>query len=568
MRKRVIGANWPKAVVAFFITGLLSSFVCLPAHASVGEIRCSGSNWSINVSGPELTLNGSQQCIGSLVVPDNITALGDFAFDSQVGLTSIYLPDSITSIGDYAFLGCTGLKSVRLPAGLQTLPISAFDGASALTSISLPKTLTTIGSGAFYHATALRSIVIPEGVTQLSDDLFNGATALNSVTLPKTLRVIGDRVFHGASSLTSITIPDGVTTIGQAAFQNNFALESIYLPDTVTSIGDNSFDTNRSLTNVRLSNNLTSIPANAFYGAHSLRNLRIPPSVTSIGESALFGNNALESLTIPSSVTSIGDEAFKSSSSLHRIYIMDDSSVTYGARAFDGLASQAQFFVKGTSASNTSQMLAAANGGSYSYQLTIQNYSVSFDANGATSGDLPYVDDPMPSGSMTFPENDGNLSKSGYTFAGWNTQADGTGITYEAGKTHADAVNNSDKTFYAKWVEITTPAVDTQTTTPSRVSKSFTFSGGSATLTSKMKSDIKRNLATYKDASSISIVGGAGYLRASDKARVTALAKKRAQAIKSYMVKMGVSKSKIKISVKRYKIGLAPRTKIVSVTVQ
>lgn len=552
MRNKVQSWNWTKYLVTACTALLLTGLACVPSRGSAGVIHCSGSSWTISISGTELTLDGSRQCIGSLVVPDNITSLGASAFDGQSGLTSIYLPDSITSIGDNAFLGCSGLKSIRLPAGLQSLPINAFSGASALRSIALPKSLTSIGGSAFYHATALRSIVIPEGVTQLPDDLFNGASALNSVTLPSTLRVIGDNAFYGATSLTDITIPNGVTTIGQGAFSNNYALEYIYLPDSVTQLGADSFNRNLGLTTVRLSNQITSIPANAFYAANSLRNLRIPASVTSIGSSAFFGNNALESLTIPSTVTSIGSEAFKSSTSLHRIYLMDDSSLTYGAGAFDGLASEAQFFITSTSPSDdTMNMLTGANGGINFYQYTTGNRSLGFSGNGATSGDLPYVDNPMPGSTISFPENDGNLSKSGYAFAGWNTRADGKGTLYKAGKSYSAVTATQ---FYATWIKEAATVVDTST---------FEFAKSSSKLTSSAKAALKKKSSSLKSAKSVTVIAGAGYLAHSTKLVTRNLALARAKEVKNYLVKLGVEKSRITTQVKIYAQGSAPKTRIV-----
>ena len=44
--------------------------------------------------------------------------------------------------------------------------------------------------------------------------------------------------------------------------------------------------------------------------------------------------------------------------------------------------------------------------------------------------------------------NTGNLVKTGYTFAGWNTEANGSGTEYKAGSTFT--ITN-DVTLYAEW---------------------------------------------------------------------------------------------------------------------
>ena len=76
-------------------------------------------------------------------------------------------------------------------------------------------------------------------------------------------------------------------------------------------------------------------------------------------------------------------------------------------------------------------------------------FTVTYDENGATSGSVPtgateYARDAQ----VTVLGNTGNLAKTGYTFSGWNTEADGTGTTYAAGDKFTITENT---TLYAKW---------------------------------------------------------------------------------------------------------------------
>ena len=50
-------------------------------------------------------------------IPDNVTSIGDSAFEGCSSLRQIYIPDSVTSIGDSAFAGCTSLRQIYIPAG-------------------------------------------------------------------------------------------------------------------------------------------------------------------------------------------------------------------------------------------------------------------------------------------------------------------------------------------------------------------------------------------------------------------------------------------------------------------
>ncbi len=75
--------------------------------------------------------------------------------------------------------------------------------------------------------------------------------------------------------------------------------------------------------------------------------------------------------------------------------------------------------------------------------------TLTYDANEATSGTVPVASETYASGSsVTVLDNTGTLTKTGYTFDGWNTKADGTGTSYAADDTFTIS---ADTTLYAKW---------------------------------------------------------------------------------------------------------------------
>jgi uncharacterized repeat protein (TIGR02543 family) len=84
------------------------------------------------------------------------------------------------------------------------------------------------------------------------------------------------------------------------------------------------------------------------------------------------------------------------------------------------------------------------------YALWLPNYTLTYDGNTSTGGAAPSAI--TAAGNQTVLGNTGTLSKTGFTFNGWNTAADGSGVAYQAG----DALNlSSNITLYAMW----TPAV-------------------------------------------------------------------------------------------------------------
>ena len=98
----------------------------------------------------------------------------------------------------------------------------------------------------------------------------------------------------------------------------------------------------------------------------------------------------------------------------------------------------------------------AANFGSYGNSqndltLYVAGYRVIYDANGATGGTVPtdatvYADN----ASATIKANTGSLVKTGYTFAGWNTAANGSG-TDVAASGSATRTMTAGLRLYAKW---------------------------------------------------------------------------------------------------------------------
>ncbi len=65
----------------------------------------------------------------AFTVPDGVTEIGGYAFDSCEALESVTIPDSVTRINDLAFSYCSNLKSVSVP-GKAEIAEYAFDGCN------------------------------------------------------------------------------------------------------------------------------------------------------------------------------------------------------------------------------------------------------------------------------------------------------------------------------------------------------------------------------------------------------------------------------------------------------
>ena len=250
--------------LSFFIVAVLClSLLPITAFASNGD-------FDINENGVLVKYEGKG---GHVVIPNNVTSIGDYAFTGTGDLTGITIPNSVTSIGREAFSYCTKLAGITIPNSVTSIDLEAFKYCRGLTSIVIPNSLTSIAN-LFYGCENLKSVTIPNSVTNIS-----GA-------------------FHECRSLTNIKIPDSVTVIGDGAFYECRGLKDIVIPDSVTAINVGAFAYCMGLTSITIPDSVTTIAGSAFYGCENLENVTIPESVTSIGYAAFFRSYFTPSVTI------------------------------------------------------------------------------------------------------------------------------------------------------------------------------------------------------------------------------------------------------------------------------
>jgi uncharacterized repeat protein (TIGR02543 family) len=97
----------------------------------------------------------------------------------------------------------------------------------------------------------------------------------------------------------------------------------------------------------------------------------------------------------------------------------------------------------------------------YPHALPSITYTITYNGNTNTSGNVP-IDSPYISGStVTVVGNTGSpvLEKSGATFAGWNTQENGSGTSYTQGNTFTI---NANTILYAQWSLVPSPSAPTE----------------------------------------------------------------------------------------------------------
>lgn len=93
-----------------------------------------------------------------------------------------------------------------------------------------------------------------------------------------------------------------------------------------------------------------------------------------------------------------------------------------------------------------------------------------------------------------------------------------------------------------------------------RVSSRFAF--GSSLLSKAQKVEIEKAVTTSGADATFLVTGVAGKLPGVSDSQVQLLAKKRAQAVKSHLVQLGVNKTSVAVKVKITRLGIVPKTKI------
>lgn len=68
-------------------------------------------------------------------VPDNITAIGEWAFARCHNLTDVTIPDSVNAICEYSFVVCDSLTSVVISDSVTFIGSGAFNGCDNLTDV-------------------------------------------------------------------------------------------------------------------------------------------------------------------------------------------------------------------------------------------------------------------------------------------------------------------------------------------------------------------------------------------------------------------------------------------------
>lgn len=174
----------------------------------------------------------------SAQLPDCLESIGMLAFANSK-IETIIMPKELAAVGQRAFDGCVRLSAIGIPEGVIGVAKETFEGCENLSEISLPESLTFIDESAFSGCVSLSNITIPENVTYIGPLAFTKCTSLHSVYVPAAVKKIESWTFSHCTNLSQVQLEEGIESIEEGAFSDCQNLESLVLPASVSSIGTN-----------------------------------------------------------------------------------------------------------------------------------------------------------------------------------------------------------------------------------------------------------------------------------------------------------------------------------------
>lgn len=264
------------------------------AIRSILPVKFSNFVYDVPVEGDEYTVTS---------IGDKEATAGAVSKVFNSSVEKITLPDTITKIDDYAFNSCSSLTSINLPEGLTTIGQSAFSGCDALSSINIPSTVTNIGRWAFSDCYSLveiynysKSYNISVGSSDVNSDLGEYALVVYS---PDALAINKPN--------TRIKILEGIQYYDDG--------------EVFVAIGPTNRNT---IATVKLDGRTTEIKKYAFYECPNLREVVTNEGLVKIGTyafSVTMNKSSLASVVISSTVKTIGFAAFEDCENLRTLYI-------------------------------------------------------------------------------------------------------------------------------------------------------------------------------------------------------------------------------------------------------
>lgn len=97
------------------------------------------------------------------------------------GVVSVIIPDNVVSVGEYAFYSCKDLTNVTIGRGVTSIGNNAFEACVELSSITIGDKVEFIGNFAFSSCEKLAIVIISINLISVGQFAFDGCDQLYTV---------------------------------------------------------------------------------------------------------------------------------------------------------------------------------------------------------------------------------------------------------------------------------------------------------------------------------------------------------------------------------------------------
>ena len=201
---------------------------------------------------------GNCTSLESVVIPETITTLFNYTF-YNTGFKSFTIPQSVTKIGSYLFESSKSLTEVTIHDKVTEIGNAAFNKCSALTAIySMPIIPYTIGAtDVFKTNNAETKIYVPSGSVKAYKSLWtqyenlivadSAIPAPSEVVINYTTTDANPLQFPENSDIVvrdagTLVLPGSYSALPAGLFKDQTTLETITLPSTVSGICGGAFE--------------------------------------------------------------------------------------------------------------------------------------------------------------------------------------------------------------------------------------------------------------------------------------------------------------------------------------
>ena len=360
------------------------AIIQIPAWAASQTIN--GVKWTYKVSGGKATIAEMSDGTGSVKIPSSVTTL---TVPSQLG------GYPVVKIESWAISGGTG---------------------TGVTTLVIPNSITSIGDIAFSYLTKVKTVIFTEGTgsVTIGDQAFANdyGNAIASLQLREGVTSLGNRMIDGCTNLTKLEIPSTVNTLKARAFYGSGLKNVIFKGNAPSSIGDKVFQ------NVGSGCTAWVKPGSKNWG------VTIPGTWQGVNIKYLktidFDGNGG---TVTADVR----------------YVMDGEKVgTLPTPIKTEATFNGWFTAKSGGTQISASSTVSANTTFYAH-WTMNQYTVTFDANEGVGGTSKTQDWGTEIGALPEP------TRTGYFFKGWFTESEGGSQIGATDKIECD------KTYFAHW---------------------------------------------------------------------------------------------------------------------